>query len=230
MRGKILFFLLLCTLSFAQTAIVNTNPIDIKRYINTKIETEKVVKLLDNLYVAEFPKFRPLKAIADIHLHPDFTKVILFKGYKIKKAFSSFKPVFFSIYKNALYIRVSPNFVAGSINLILENPRGEEVFVQLIAEGTNPYKDYPPYNGIQRVGKVKVKPVLFYPLEIFVDRPILSPEEVLDKYLALYKTLPKEDTYFFIDGVGYKIYTHPKVPNVRIDDRNFRVEVEKISS
>jgi hypothetical protein len=235
MRNFLFFMLaIFIAVSFAQEKgnyqkILQIQPSDIKRVFNTGVNTDKVLMLMDNMGVALFPKFKPLRAIDEIKLHPYFTTSLIFYGYTIKKVDASFKTTELAYYKNLLEIRVPPSFRGGTIDILLEDGNGNEKFVKLFAFLFNPYKDYPPlYKNTG--GKVITKSQILYAYQVYIDRPILKPEKVLEIYLKMFKSLPEEDGVFCYAGICYKIYVNPKYPNIRFGDKNFRVEVNRIKS
>jgi hypothetical protein len=232
---RFLFFLLAFVgISFSQKKgqygqIFQLNPVDIKRVFNSGVQTDKVLMLLDNLAIALFPKFKALKAINSIYLHPYFTTTVIFYGYTIKKAETSFKTSEFAYYKNLLEIRVPSTFRAGTIDILLQDDKGHEKFVKLFAFLLNPYSDYPPLYKENFEGKIKPQTKILYAYQVYIDRPILQPYEVLDKYQQMFGSLPEEDTTFCYAGICYKIYANPKYPNVRFGNKSYRVEVNKVN-
>ena len=201
--------------------------IDINKMYNPKpMETLKEKKTmfylyfleLPNLYIAKYPKYSTLEGINEITLNPAFTTTVIFKDYKIKKVISSVKLTSLQYYKNTLNIQPSPNTLSGNLDIYLTNDKGKEKFVKILLSNT---------------GLLKPKEKMILYLEyVFLDRKILKPYEVLQKYFTVFKDFPQNETTFYYKGVLYFIKplsdTDNLLGNAKIGEKRYFISVIRI--
>jgi hypothetical protein len=206
----ILLFSAVIPFSFAKGVYVG-NPQTIEKALQIQKAFDEVILNLKGLRVAGFPRYTSLRVIEDgISLHPLYTTTILFEGYKVLSAQSSFQPKFFQTYKNAVVLQPDWKFRSGSLDILLENEKGKQVFVKLLVHSVDPRSE------------------VFYPYWVIVDRPILSPSRVVEYYYKLFKHLPEKETEIFIDGITYFIKP-AKEGNVSLGGRTYTVGVRKLT-
>jgi len=185
MRKAFAVFLLL-SLSGFSAGVYTGNPSLYEKALKLQKEFDYVILNLKGLGVAQFPKYSTLHLINEVYLHPLFSKTVMFSGgWQVVSAKTSFKTVQFRIYKNALVIQPVFDFRGGSVDVLLRKGN-EEMLVKLICFSVS-------QKGV------------FYPYSILVDRKILSPEVVFEKYFELFKKIPTKEVEIFINGITYFI-------------------------
>jgi Holliday junction resolvase-like predicted endonuclease len=171
--------------SLAKSGIYYGTPNQIEKALKVQKQYDYIILNLKDLGVAQFPLYKTLHLIETTNLHPLFSKTILFKDYEVASAKASFPTAQFQTYKNAIIVQPTFNFRGGTIDVVLRKGK-EEMLVKVICEET-------PLHGV------------FFPYEIVVDRKILSPEEVFEKYFHLTNQIPDREVEVYIDGITYFI-------------------------
>jgi len=164
-------------------------PEQYQKALKLQREYRETILMLKNLKIAMFPKFESIRAIVSIPVNPNISTTILFKGdWRIAGVQSSLKMKALKYFENALIVEPEFDYHTASIDVLLENSKGQKRLVKLIL-----------YRADSVSGKV------LYPYVVLVDRKILSPEEVFEYYYKLTREIPHSRVEVFIDGITYFI-------------------------
>lgn len=209
---KLFLLLLAGSVALAQQQnayLYSTNPQNYHKAMEIKRRFEKTILMLDKVKIALFPKYESLRAIETVPIHPAFSTTILFEGgWKIIDVESTLKPRQFKYFENTLIIQPQYGQLETSVDVFLQNDKGEKMAVKLIL-----------YPADTVSGKV------FYPYLVFVDRKILSPQEVWEYYYHLTGKIPNRYTEIFIDGITYFIKPVEKFGNFNYKGKAYLIGV-----
>jgi hypothetical protein len=210
MRTKILSLLMLSVpvLSFSKGFYIG-KPEEYEKALRIQKEFDYIILNIKGLGIAQFPLYSSLHLINEIYLHPLFSSTIFFReGWQVVKAQASFKTVQFRIYKNALIVQPPFDFRGGTIDVLLRR-NDKEMLIKLLCFQT-------PRKGI------------FFPYLIFVDRKVLSPDEVFEKYFKLFRKIPDKEVEIYINGITYFIKPVKEFGNLNYKGEKFLIGVRKL--
>lgn len=182
-----------------------------KEVIEQDKESREILDRFDDVIINSKPEVRAISSQDSILIHPYFTTTILLPiGSEISYVDSSGESEVLKFDQNALMFRPKKNFETANLSILYSKNKQNYVMNILL-------------NRYHRGKDNQLNLIISY-----VDKPKLSPLEVLYTYFKENGEYPNKDfSYIKIDDIYYRIVLDDKNGYINIGNKKYRVDNRK---